>query len=45
VAGEDADELTLGFVELVMESAEDASVGKGLVVLNEAGGESGCGKY
>ena len=33
VAGEDADELSLGLAELVMEAPEDAFRGEGLVIL------------
>lgn len=39
VAGEDADEFALGFAELIVEAAENALGGEGLVVLNEVGGE------
>ncbi len=42
MASEDADELSLWFAELVMESAEDATRGEGLVVLDEHFGEA-CG--
>ena len=42
VAVEDADELTLRQAELVMEAAENAVGGAGLVVLNEGGGETGA---
>lgn len=41
MAGEYADELPLGFAELIMESAKDALGGEGLVVLNELGGKVG----
>jgi len=41
MAGEDAEELSLGLAELVVEAAEDAAGGEGLIVLNEAGGEGG----
>lgn len=44
VAGEDADELSLGLAELVVQAPEDAFSGEGLVVLNEPGGEAGVGK-
>jgi hypothetical protein len=44
VAGEDADELTLGFAELVMEAAEDSFGGEGLVILQELGRKIGCGE-
>ena len=44
VAGEDADELTLGFAELIMEAAEDAFGGERLVILEELGRKTSCGK-
>ena len=44
VAGEDADELALGLAELVVEAAEDAARGEGLVVLDEVRGEPGGGE-
>jgi hypothetical protein len=44
VTREDADELSLGLDELVVQAPEDAFRGEGLVVLDEAGGEAGGGK-
>ena len=44
MAGEHADELALGLAELVVEAAENTLAGEGLVVLDEVGGKSGCGK-
>ena len=44
VSGEDADELSLGLTELVVETAENAFAGKGLIVLQELGGEARGGK-
>ncbi len=41
VAGEDANELALGFFKLIVETAEDALAGERLVVLDEGGGEAG----
>ena len=40
VAGEDADELALRPGKLVMQSAEDALYGEGLIVLDELGGKT-----
>jgi hypothetical protein len=42
VSGEGSDELALGQSELIVEASEDAFGGEGLVVLDEAGGET-CG--
>lgn len=39
VTGEDADELSLGFTELVVKAAEDAFGREGLVILDEMGRE------
>jgi len=44
VAGEDADEFALGAAELIVQAAEDAFGGEGLIVLNELGGKTGRGK-
>ena len=44
VAGEDADELSLGPSELVVEPPEDSLGGEGLVVLNELGRQVVVGK-
>ena len=44
VTGEDTDELALGMAELVVQAAEDALAGEGLVVLDELGGKAGGGK-
>ena len=44
MAGEDANELSLGLFELVVESAKDALGGTGLVILDEAGGQIERGK-
>jgi hypothetical protein len=44
VTGEDANEFALGPGELVMQPAEDAFAGEGLVVLNKLGGKTGGGK-
>jgi hypothetical protein len=44
MAGENADELALRLTELVVQAAEHAFDGERLVVLNELGGKSGCGK-
>ena len=44
MAGEDADELALRLAELVVQAAEDAFGGEGLVVLNELRGKAGGGK-
>jgi hypothetical protein len=42
--GEDADKFALGLAELVMQTAEHALDGKGLVVLDELFGETSGGK-
>ena len=44
VAGEDADEFSLGMTELVVETAENAAGGKRLVVLSEGRGKSERGE-
>ena len=44
MAGEDTDEFALRLGELVVEAAEDAFDGEGLVILNESCGKTGCGK-
>lgn len=44
MTGEDSDELALGEAKLVVEAAEDAFGGEGLVVLHEVGGEIVVGK-
>lgn len=44
MAGEDTYQLALGLAELVVETAEDALSGERLVVLEELGGKTGCGK-
>jgi hypothetical protein len=41
MAGEDTDEFALRPAELVVQAAEDAFDGEGLVVLNEFGGKTG----
>lgn len=41
MAGEDADQLTLGLGELVMQAPENAFDGEGLIVLDELGGKTG----
>ncbi len=41
MAGEDADELSLGLSELIMEAAEDAFGGERLVILKKLGGKTG----
>lgn len=41
MAGEDANEFSLGLAELIMESPKDALGRKRLIVLNELAGESG----
>ena len=42
VAREDADELALGFAELIVQAAKDTFDRERLIVLNELGGEAGC---
>src|ERR1700712_2409263 len=44
VAGEDADQLSLRLLELIVESAEDTLGGKGLGVLNEIRGQTLLGE-
>jgi hypothetical protein len=44
MAGEDADELALGLAELIVQATEYAFDRERLVILNELGGETGCGK-
>jgi hypothetical protein len=44
VAGEDADEFSLGMTELIVKSAEDAPRGKRLVVLGEGRGKTERGE-
>ena len=41
MTGEAADELALGPAELIVEAAQDAAGGEGLVVLGEVGGQTG----
>ena len=41
MTGEHTDEFALGLGELVVQAAEDAFDGEGLVVLNESGGKTG----
>ena len=41
VAGEDADEFSLGFDQLIVEAAQHTPDGEGLIVLDEAGGQAG----
>jgi hypothetical protein len=44
VTGEDTDEFALGLTELIMQAAEHALDGKGLVVLDELFRKTGGGK-
>ena len=44
MAGEDTDELSLGFAKLVMEASQDSSVRERLVVLGKLAGQPGCRK-
>jgi hypothetical protein len=44
MAGEDADEFALGLAELIVQATKHTFDRERLVVLNELGRETGCGK-